>query len=186
MASTQALLSAIPILFHSENWFIEWKLRLENKTEEQKELDEQLWNACYGYEWDKAEKLITKGATGDHVQGRGALTAYWFMKFEMVTSLMDQKFPNESRKAFITLKYYQEKLVLENIEINEKYFGRIKWMEKAENDLKNKTDEQIEKDAEVWWRCYKYEWGKAEEVIRKGGRNNFVDGKGITGIHFHL
>ena len=37
--------------------------------------------------------------------------------------------------------------------INGKTFGRLKWIDEAENDPKNKSGEQLEKDAQFWWRC---------------------------------
>ena len=50
--------------------------------------------------------------------------------------------------------------------------------------MKNKTEEQIEKDAEVYWRCRKGEWVKLEEIIQNGGRNYFVSESRWTGIHY--
>ena len=114
--SAKELLSVIPVLFQSEKWFVEWKSRLDTKTKEQEELDTKLWKACKDYKWDEAEELIRQGATSDHVDdfvgGYGGLTAYWIMKFENKSSLLDGKFPNESRKAFLSLKFYQDKVIV--------------------------------------------------------------------------
>ena len=71
----------------------------------------------------------------------------------------------------------------QNIEKVQKFFGRQEWMDNAEIDLENKKLEQIEKDAEFFWRCRKVEYQKAKTALANGSRNNFIDADGLTGIH---
>ena len=114
------------------------------------------------------------------------INAYLIMLFEDKTYLLDKLFPEEFRKSLISVKFLQEKLILKNIKRVEKYFGRKKWMDEAENDLKTKTEEQILKDAEFYWRCEKENWPKAKEAWRKGAKNYFVREDGRTGIHYAI
>ena len=124
------VLSKIPPEQQKESWFVEWKRRLENKTEFQKELDQKLWNACRSYNWREAEKLINQGATSDFISGYsnnayyGGLNAYWIMFFENqnhLRKLLDEKF-QEAYKSFLFVAYYQLILIQKNLELNKKYF----------------------------------------------------------------
>ena len=60
--------------FRSEQWLINAKNRETTKTEEQRELDKQFWEACLGRNRERSVDLFEKGATNDYQwDGRSAL-----------------------------------------------------------------------------------------------------------------
>ena len=110
--SVEYLIATVPVDHRQEKWFLQWKTRMQCKTKEQNELDENLWMACRDYEWAKARDLISQGASGDRFNSYfGGISVIMMMRFEKqddLITLMDDKFPNEYQKSINLVKYNQE------------------------------------------------------------------------------
>ena len=108
------LIEIVPVDHHQEEWFLQWKTRMQCKTRKQNALDKDLFIACRDDEWEKARDLISQGATGDEFRSFGGISVIMMMRFEKqddLITLMDDKFPNEYQKSINLVKYNQEKLV---------------------------------------------------------------------------
>ena len=142
-------------------------------------------NACENGNWAEAEECIRKGARNDHIEERkGGTSALWILEFEGQDNLKNELLKNcekdEIIKTEIVTKYCQIVLWKRLFEKMKEKLKDEKWISEEEKEIEKIDGNQLKKNCELYYRCERSQWKKAEECLNKGAKNNFVENTGQT------